>query len=92
MTAHDSMRHRQQGRTGGAAMAHGSAKKTIRQLRQARGWTQEQVARRVGVAQGTVSQWEHGNRRPYRRNLQRLAELFGISVEDIALRPVAQQP
>ena len=66
--------------------------KTIRQLRQERGWTQEQVARRVGVAQGTVSQWEHGNRRPYRRNLQRLADLFGVSITDIALGPAEQVP
>lgn len=31
----------------------------IRQLREARGWTQEQFAKRVGVTKSAVSQWEN---------------------------------
>lgn len=30
----------------------------IRQLRESRGWTQEQFAKRVGVTKSAVSQWE----------------------------------
>ena len=37
-------------------MAHEGAK-TIRQLRQAHGWTPEQVARHVRVAEITVERW-----------------------------------
>ena len=65
---------------------------TIRQLRQERGWTQQTLAWRLGVDQGAVSAWELGQRAPYRRTLQHLADLFGISVEDIALSPALRAP
>ena len=73
-------------------MAEGERQpKTIRQLRQERGWSHEQVARQVGVDQASVSKWEHGTRKPYPRRLRRLAALFGVSVETIAFGP-AEQP
>ncbi len=66
-------------------------RRAIRQLRQDRGWTQMDLARRLGVDQGAISNWERGQRRPYRRHQQRLADLFGVSVEAIAFGP-AEQP
>ncbi len=66
--------------------------KTIRQLREERGWTQETLARRLGVGQAAVSAWERGERLPRRRSILRLAELFGVSVEAIAFGPVDEQP
>ena len=68
------------------------SQKTIRQLRQARGWTQEQVARRVGVGQSTVSDWERGRWWPQPRSRQALAALFGVSVEAIAVGPPEPAP
>ncbi len=53
-------------------------KKTIRQLRQERGWTQQDVAVRMGVASRSVIRWEGEQRRPQRANRQRLADLFGV--------------
>ncbi len=73
-------------------MAQGGAKKTIRQLRQERGWTQETLARRLGAGQTAVSAWERGERVPRQRYLLRLADLFGISVEVITLGPADQPP
>ena len=73
-------------------MAQAGANKTIRQLREEQGWTQQELAQRVGASQGAVSLWEHGVRQPYRRTRLRLAELFGIRVEDIALGPAEQHP
>ena len=67
-------------------------KKTIRQLREAHGWTQETLARRLGVGQPAVSAWDRGERLPRRRYILRLAELVGISVEQIALGPLGQHP
>ncbi len=64
--------------------------KTIRQLRQARGWSQQDLALRLGVDQGAISYWELGLRRPYRRHQQRLADLFGLDVEQIVFGPVVQ--
>ncbi len=65
--------------------------KTIRQLRQARGWTQEVLAGRLRVAPSTIARWERG-RVPTPGQQQRLADLFGISVEAIAFGPAEQAP
>ena len=59
-------------------------KKTIRQLREAHGWTQETLARRLAVGQPAVSAWERGERMPRQRSILRLADLFGVPVEAIA--------
>jgi transcriptional regulator with XRE-family HTH domain len=67
-------------------------RKTIRQLRQARGWTQQQLAARVALHHTTISQWERGVRRPEWRYTQRLAALFGVPVEAIAFGPGEQAP
>ncbi len=75
----------------GAVMAQGGAKKTIRQLRQERGWTQETLARRLGAGQTAVSAWERGERMPRQRSILRLADVFGVPVEAIAFGPAEQE-
>jgi transcriptional regulator with XRE-family HTH domain len=62
--------------------------KTIRQLRQERGWTQFELALRVGVQPQAVYFWESGRRTPQVAQLRRLGELFGICSDEIALEPV----
>ena len=62
-------------------------RKTIRQLRQERGWTQLDVARRLGVSESIVSWWERGERVPRPATQQRLADLFGVPVGAIAVGP-----
>jgi transcriptional regulator with XRE-family HTH domain len=52
----------------------------IRQLREAAGLTQEQLAAKVGVTDQTISNYETGNSEPPRPKLVRLAEIFQISV------------
>ena len=66
--------------------------KTIRQLREDRGWTQLALAVRAGVDPSMVYRWERGLTRPSRHNVLRLARLFGISVEDVVLGPAEQAP
>ncbi len=68
----------------------GQPKKTIRQLREERGWAQLDVAIRLGVTVSTVSLWERGLRVPTLANLNRLARLFGVSVREIAVGPDEQ--
>ena len=65
--------------------------KTIRQLRQERGWAQLEVVIRLGVTVSTISLWERGLRVPTLFNQNCLARLFGVRVKDIALGP-AEQP
>ena len=47
------------------------------------GWTQEELAARVGVSKGAVSKWENGQSYPDLPLLPRLAALFGISVDQL---------
>ena len=77
---------------GAASCAPVTEKKTIRQLREERGWTQQTMAWQLGLEQSAVSAWERGQRVPRPRNLRRLAELFGVSVEAIAFGPADHPP
>ncbi len=68
--------------------------KTIRQLREARGWTQHDLAERLGVDAGSISTWERGASRPRLKHLLGLAQLFGVSIDEIAVKqaPVQRRP
>ncbi len=59
--------------------------KTIRELRDAKGLTQLEVAYQLGVTPATVSNWERGVYEPKVTQLRALARLFGVSMDDIAL-------
>jgi putative transcriptional regulator len=59
--------------------------KTIRELREAAGLTQLEVAYRVGVTPATVSNWERGVFEPKVSQLRKLAQLFGVSMDDVEL-------
>jgi len=49
----------------------------IRKARQAKRWTQQQLADRLGVTKATVSNWETGQDRPGADKAMRLVEIFG---------------
>lgn len=53
----------------------------LRMARKNAGMTQTQVAEFIGINQNTYSYWESGKTRIDARSLQRLAELFGVSVD-----------
>jgi transcriptional regulator with XRE-family HTH domain len=63
--------------------------RTIRDLRRARGWTQFELALKVGVQPQAVYLWESGRRTPQVPQLRKLGELFGLCSDEIALEPVA---
>ena len=65
---------------------------TIRALRQGRGWTQFELALRVGVQPQAVYLWESGRRTPQVPQLRRLGEIFGLCSDDIDLEPVPTVP
>jgi transcriptional regulator with XRE-family HTH domain len=62
--------------------------KTIRALRQARGWTQFELALKVGVQPHSVYLWESGRRMPQVPQLRKLGVIFGMCSDDIDLEPV----
>ena len=51
-------------------------RKTIHQLRREQGWTQAELATRLGVVPWTVAAWERGLVTPQPRHRMGLAELF----------------
>jgi transcriptional regulator with XRE-family HTH domain len=56
----------------------------LRAARLRHGWTQEQVARRIGATQGMITALERGKaRRPHARRMAPLAEALGLPVEEL---------
>ena len=57
--------------------------KKIRQLRFKAGLTQDQLAERLGVAPQSVSKWENAAAMPDITTLPLLAEIFGVTIDDL---------
>lgn len=53
----------------------------LKELREAQGMTQAQVARAAHVSRGAVCMWESGARQPGTASLLVLADLFGVSMD-----------
>lgn len=56
---------------------------TITALRERADLTQTELAERLGVTQGAVSQWEHGLAHPSIRLLPKLADILGCTVDEL---------
>ena len=57
--------------------------KKIRQLRFKAGLTQEQLAERLGLVPQSISKWENAVAMPDIATLPLLAEIFGVSIDDL---------
>ena len=55
----------------------------IRKYRKKQGLTQAEVAKKMGVAPSTVTQWETGARRPNVGQVLQLAETLGCSLDEL---------
>jgi transcriptional regulator with XRE-family HTH domain len=53
----------------------------IKDVRQERGWTQDQLAQAVGVSRSAVAQWETGRAGQITGNLTRIAASLDVGVE-----------
>lgn len=51
--------------------------KRIKKMRKAKGWTQAELAKAVGVTQAQVAKWESNEANPSRKTLLKLASAFG---------------
>lgn len=61
---------------------------TIRALRQERGWTQFELALKVGVQPQAVYLWESGRRTPQVPQLRKLGQVFGLCSDEIDLESI----
>src|SRR5579859_981822 len=64
-----------------------SGNSRLRQERERRGWTQSDVAERVRTTRINVGRWENGQTFPSPYYRQKLAELFGKSLQELDLIP-----
>lgn len=55
----------------------------IKELREAKGLTQDYVARMAGVARSTFALWETGRRKPTFDNLIALSRVFGCKFDEL---------
>lgn len=55
----------------------------LREKRQERGITQNDLAVRVGVKRNTVCQWETGSRQPRVELLPKIAAILGCTVDEL---------
>ena len=53
----------------------------IHELRQARGWSQVELARKLNVSKQTISNWENDNIQPSIEMLVRLAQVLNITTD-----------
>lgn len=63
-----------------------SAGRRLRELRQERGWSQYELARRAGVSQGTLSNIERGDTQPFPATQRALAEALGMEARELVVR------
>ncbi|RMD68282.1 MAG: XRE family transcriptional regulator [Gammaproteobacteria bacterium] len=66
--------------------------KRIRNLRRARGLSQNELSRLTGVAQGTISRVEHGEQIPSMNTVRRIAAALGVPIAEIVGSYVAEGP
>lgn len=63
----------------------------IKEIREARGWTQDQLAEKAGISKGFLSDVENNKRNTSSENLLRIANVLGASV-DYLLRGETGEP
>lgn len=59
----------------------------IRQLRQERGWTQLELAEKLGISQKAITSYEREAREPNLEKIQQLAKVFEIPIEVLFGQP-----
>lgn len=61
----------------------------IKKIRIEKGISQENIATALGVSTATVSRWESGEFIPRAEKLVRLAELLGVTTDDLLKNQLA---
>ena len=61
----------------------------IKQLREAAGMSQRELGERIGISGPAVAMWESGENRPSLTNLEKLADVLGVSIDAILGRDSA---
>ncbi|MBA2396635.1 MAG: helix-turn-helix domain-containing protein [Ktedonobacteraceae bacterium] len=62
----------------------------LRTMRESHGWTQEELAEKIGTTGVTISRWESGITFPNRYFRKKLSILYGKSIQELGLMPEEQ--
>ncbi|ANB61012.1 helix-turn-helix family protein [Anoxybacillus amylolyticus] len=64
----------------------------LRYLRKKQNWTQEDVAQQLNMSRSQISKWETGETLPDVQSLEKLSDLYGVSIDFlIGRRPSKQE-
>ena len=55
----------------------------LKKVRKSKGLTQKALSEKLGVALSTVAMWETGSRQPDYQTLNRIADFFGVSFDEL---------
>ena len=58
----------------------------MRRFRQGKGLTQQELGEMLGVSTSAVQKWERAQAEPNARTLQRMADIFGVSLDELCDR------
>jgi transcriptional regulator with XRE-family HTH domain len=50
-------------------------------LRKSRGWTQEEISKKIGVHRGTYSNYEANKREPDYKTLKKIADIYDVTTD-----------
>ncbi|GFE77263.1 MULTISPECIES: helix-turn-helix domain-containing protein [Novosphingobium] len=78
---HEEDEHAPSDEVGGDAQE--SLARRLRRLRKQNGFSQGELAERIGVSKPTVWAWEHGRARPQDARLKGIADALGTTIEDL---------
>lgn len=59
----------------------------IKQIREEKGLTQEEVAQRAGVTAASLSRWENNEREPTFQNVEKVAQALGVTMAVMVKEP-----
>lgn len=57
--------------------------RSLREIREKAGMTREQLAEFVGITPRTIQAYESGDRRPMPETAKKIADRFGLSIEEM---------
>ncbi len=60
----------------------------LKYLRKQRNWTQEEVAQRLNMSRSQISKWENGELLPDLQSLEKLSELYNVSIDFLVGKPI----
>ena len=66
--------------------------KTISELRKKKQFKQSELAEKLGIHQTPVTRWETDKVRPRRKTLEKLAEVLGVPIEELAIADLNRLP